>query len=278
MTRRMVSIGRNKWWVLLLSVCACGEDPAPVAPIEEVTLSFDFQSKLQVKENQNEEITIPIKLSLSQEEPITIVYEAIGQEVVNGSDFTILTPNPLTIPTGGTQTSITFRINDNNVVQPEERNIYFRIRTISKANIKTVVPKEVVVSILEDDCLAKISDVKVWFGSLTLLNQNEVSQGTGLENAQGVCSGSLDVKGKFVGSQNPESTVTIKLTQDAKVLTKGTAIVDRAKLFASSSQFEIQATGNYDELTKKITLNYSFFDLSNTANNFNSTLVIEAGI
>ncbi len=265
----------KSWCLILMIVFSCKEDPEPVTPVEQVTIAFDFQAKLEVKESQSGEIVIPIKLSKAQQEPVVIAYEAIGQEVVNGSDFTILSPNPLTIPTGSTQVSISLKVNDNSVVQPEERNIYFRIRTINKENIKIAVPKEVVIAITEDDCKAEIANVKFWLGKLKLQIENDISNGNGIENTKGLCSGILDVTGKFIGSQNPESTVSIKLTRDTKIPTKGTAVVDRAKLFTFSSQYEVQADGSYDELKKRITLNYSFFDLSNSANNFKSTMLIE---
>lgn len=266
---------RNWCWVLLF-FAACSEDAEPVIEQEEITIFFDSESKIEVKENDPTEIVIPIRISLSQEEAITVTYELIGQEVVSDSDFTLLSENPLIIPAGSTEASVRIRINDNNIVQPEDRNIYLRFRSIDKDFVKTAVPKEVVISIEEDDCLASISDVRIWIGSLTIQSSNESLDGTGEENSNGICSGSFNVKGKFVGDQNPESTLTVILEQDPLVTSKGVATVNRTKLFDFTSQYEFEATGTYDETTKKITLNYLFYDLNNTSNNFADTAVIIA--
>lgn len=266
---------RNWCWFLLF-LAACGEDPEPEIKQEKITIFFDSESKIEIKENDNTEIVIPIKISLSQEESITVTYELIGQEVVSGSDFDLLSENPITIPAGSTQADVRIRINNNDIVQSEDRNIYLRFRAIDKDYVKTAIPKEVTISIEEDDCSLDTSDVSVWIGPLTIQSNNESLGGTGAENSNGLCSGTFNVKGKFVGNQNPESTLTVVLVQDPINPTKGTATISRAKLFDFTSQYEFEATGTYDETTKKITLNYSFFDLNNSTNNFADTAVIIA--
>ncbi len=260
--------------ILLVVLFGCSSDPEPSNPKEEITIFFNSPSKLEIKENDGNEIILPIKLSVSETSPIEVIYEVIGQEVVNGSDFTILSANPLTIPAGDTEVNVSVQINNNEIIQSEERNIYLRLRTVNQSHVKIAVPKEVVITILEDDCPENAPNMEVWIGALSIQNQNDTSPATGLENANGLCSGLIDVKGKFLGNQNPESTMTLQLTQDPTFITKGSLILERTKLFESTSQFEIEATGNYDELTKKMTLSYSFFDLNNSAKNFNSTMVI----
>ena len=262
--------------ILLVGLFGCSSDPEPSNQKEEITIFFNSPSKLEVKENNGNEIVLPIKLSVSEASPIEVTYEVIGQEVVNGSDFTILSENPLVIPAGNTEVNVSIQINNNEIIQTEERSIYLRLRTINQSHVKISVPKEVVITILEDDCAANISNAEVWMGALTIQNQNDTSPATGLENASGLCSGLIDIKGKFLGNQNPESTMTLQLTQDPNVITKGSLILERTKLFESTSQFEIEATGNYDELTEKMTLNYSFYDLNNSAKNFSGTMVITA--
>lgn len=266
---------RHWYWVLLF-VAACSKEDEPEIKQEEITIFFDSESKIKIKEDDDTEIVIPIKISLVQEEPITVTYEIIGQEVVNESDFILLSENPLIIPAGSTQTAVRIRINDNDVVQPEDRNIYLRFRSIDKGHVKTAVPKEVTISIEEDDCSSNTSNVSVWIGSLTIQSNNESLEGTGTENSNGICSGTFNVKGKFVGDQNPESTLTVVLVQDPITPAKGVAKVNRTKLFDFTSQYEFEATGTYDEATKKITLNYSLFDLNNSANDFSDTAVIIA--
>ncbi|GAB1444575.1 hypothetical protein MASR2M41_01860 [Flammeovirgaceae bacterium] len=255
-------------------IAACSDDPVPKIQKEKITIFFDSKSKIEIKENEASEILIPIKISLPQKDPIIIAYEVIGQEVVEGSDFTLLSENPLTIAAGSTQAEVRIRINDNNIVQLEERNIYLRFRAIDQDYVKIAIPKEVKISIKEDDCSSDVSDVRVWMGALTMQSSNETLTGIGSENSKGICSGIFNLKGKFVGSQNPESTLIFNLTQDQMITTKGVVTINRTKLFEFTSQYEFEATGTYDETTKKIILNYSFFDLIDSSNDFRETIVI----
>lgn len=255
---------------------SCKDDEISTPAPELFDVTFDFQSKFQIKENDDTEIIIPIKLSESQNTPVTVTYEYFEQDAVNGSDFTILSDNPLVIPAGSTSVNVRIRINDNQVPQLEDRKIFLRLRSVDKANAKFGVPSEIEITIDENDCLSSISTVENWFGALTIQSEIDTSTGTGLENSTGLCGGSFDIKGKVVGVDNPESTLTIKLTKNLSEPTKGTAIINRSKLFTFTSQFEIEAEGEYDETTRKIVLKYNFFDLNNSANNFESSLLIIA--
>ncbi|MEZ4974710.1 MAG: Calx-beta domain-containing protein [Cyclobacteriaceae bacterium] len=255
---------------------SCKDDEVTTPAPEPFDVTFDFQSKFQIKENDDTEIIIPIKLSESQTEPVSVTYEYFEQDVVNGSDFTILSENPLVISAGSTSVNVRVKINDNQVPQLEDRKIFLRIRSVDKAQAKFGVPSEVEITIEENDCLSSISTVENWFGALTIQTEIDTSTGTGLENSTGLCGGSFDIKGKVVGADNPESTLTIKLAKDSSDPTKGTATISRSKLFTFTSQFEIEAEGEYDETERKIVLNYNFFDLNNSANNFESSLLIIA--
>ena len=65
------------------------------------------------------------------------------------------------------------------------------------------------------------------------------------------------VTGTFFGSTLPSSAMTIILTQSTLNPQTGTASVIRFPLF---STYEYEASGNYDEVGKTITLNYSVYD------------------
>ncbi len=275
----MLNIERMKngaiFYILFCFVSyACGEDEEVVIEPESFTVSFDFQSLFEIDENDPTEIIIPIKLNRSLEESVAITYETIGQDVVNGSDYSLLSANPLVIAPGSLTANVRITINDNSVPQPEDRRIFLRIRSINLKNGNIGVPKEVIISIKEDDCDKQITDVKTWFGELTIQSLNSSSAGMGSENAQGVCSGLLNVKGKFIGENNPESTLTVSLVKDSANPTTGEAAINRSKLFTFTNQYEIEATGTYDEEAGRITLNYEFFDLNSSANNFESTAII----
>lgn len=267
-----------KWsgafFYVLLFMFACSEDPVSNPSLSLPSIAFNSESKIDVMENDPTIIAIPLKLSESQEVATSVTFEVIEQDVVEGSDFTILTENPVIIAAGSTEGKISIQINDNSIVQPEDRKIYLRIRSIDPSTIQIKVPKEVVITIKEDDCAANVPNVKLWIGDISVQNENDLTQATGLESSGGVCSGSFKVKGKFVGSENPESTVLVTLTQSATDKTKGTAKVARTKLFDFTSEYEFEASGTYDESTKKIIMDYSFYDLLDSSNNFSSTLTI----
>lgn len=255
---------------------SCKDDEVTTPTPESFDVAFDFQSKFQIKEDDDTEIIIPIKLSESQTESVTVTYEYFVQDAVNGSDFTILSENPLVISAGSTSVNVRLRINDNMVPQPEDRKIFLRIRSVDKAHAKFGIPSEVEITIEENDCLSSVSTIQNWLGNLTIQTEIDTSTGTGLENSTGLCGGSFDIKGKVVGADNPESTLTIKLTKNLVEPAKGSAQISRSKLFTFTSQYEIEAEGEYDETTRKIVLNYNFFDLNNSANNFESSLLITA--
>lgn len=261
---------------LILSLLSCKEEEVAAPEANFFDVAFDFQSKFEIDEDDATEIVIPIKVSESQTEALTVTYEYFQQDAVNGSDFTILSDNPLVISAGSTSANVRLRINDNVVPQPEDRRIFLRLRSTDTKNAKFGVPSEVTITINENDCQSNISTVQNWFGELTIQTEIDTSTGLGLENSTGLCGGSFDIKGKVVGEDNPESTLTIKLLKNLAEPTKGAASIARSKLFSFTSQFEIQAEGDYDETTGKIVLNYEFFDLNNSANNFESTLLIIA--
>lgn len=260
----------------LILIFGCSKDEPAPEKIVPFDVAFDFQSKVDVKENDASELEIPIKLELSQEEDVVVFFEIFNQDVATGSDYTVLTENPVTIPSGSLSAVVKIKINDNEVVQPEDRKIYLRIRSVNLKRAQIGIPNEVVVSIIENDCDLSVTKAENWFGNLQILNENDVSSAVGKESISGICSGKLDVQGKFVGSSNPESTLTITFKKDLEDPLKGEATIARSRLFTFTSQYEFAAEGTYDEVTRKITLNYFFFDLNNSANNFESTLIISA--
>jgi len=264
---------RKYWWLLIFSVGCGKEEPVP-EKIIPFNVSFDFPSKLDINEDDDSEIEIPIRLDLSQKEAVSITYETIEQDVVEGSDYSVLSDNPLVIQSGDFSALVKLRINNNNIVQPEDRKIYLRIRSVSLKQAKIGIPTDVVITIREDDCNETVALAKNWFGDLTIQGESDFTEATGLEHKSGLCSGKVDIEGQFVGGNNPESKLTVSLIKDQIVPSEGEAIIERSKLFDFTNRYEIEATGSYDEVLKKMVLNYSFFDLENNANNFESTIII----
>lgn len=261
-------------FLLIVIFNGCSKDePAPIQ-IVAFNVAFDSPSKIDIKENDPTELEIPIKLEISQEEDLSVAFEIFNQDVATGSDFTLLSQSPIVIAAGSLSGSVRLKVNDNEVVQSEDRKIYLRIRSVDAKGAKIATPKEVVITIVENDCAASVTQVEPWFGSLQIVNESEVSSAVGGENVAGLCSGKLDVQGKFLGNENPESKLTIELSKSTPESNTGGAEINRTKLFSFTSQFEIEATGTYDEVARKIVLNYFFFDLNNSANNFEATLTV----
>ena len=167
-------------------------------------------------------------------------------------------------------------INDNTIVQPEERKVFIQVRSVNPPAVEIKIPKQVVVTIEEDDCAVHIPKVEVWIGLVDIEGPFDPVTGEAVENPAGLCSGLLNVQGRFFGAQNPESSLTIALSQDFQGAVSGTASVARGQLFTFSTQFEYEASGFYDEKTGEIVLNFSLFDLVNSLNNFTGTHVIKA--
>ncbi len=252
----------------------CGEDADILkAP---VSLSFDFPAQISQKESDGTELIIPVQLSEAQATPVTVRFDIIGVEVVNGSDFNVLSANPLLIQPGSTQATVNIRLNDNAIVQPEERKIFIQVRSIEPSSIEAKIPKQVVITIEEDDCPLNVPNVEVWIGEVDIEGPFDPASGVALESPGGLCSGLLNVQGRFFGSQNPESTVIIALAQKFPGATSGTTSVANGPLFTFSDQFQYEATGTYDEETGEIVLNFSLFDLVNSLNNFTGTHVVRS--
>lgn len=253
----------------------CGEDADVVLQVP-VSLSFDFPSQISIKETDGKELIIPVQLSETQTFPVSVRLDIIGVEVVNGSDFNILSSNPLLIQPGATQATLNLRLNDNTVLQPEERKIFIKIRSVEPSSVEVKAPKQVVVTIEEDDCPANVPKVEVWIGEVDIEGPFDPVAGLALENPNGLCSGMVNVRGRFFGTQNPESTLTIALAQNFPGATSGTTTVENGSLFTFTDQFLYEAIGTYNEESGEIVLNFSLFDQVNSLNNFTGTHVVRA--
>ncbi len=253
---------------------ACSEDETPKPFPVTASIFFEGPSVIEVIESDEDLIEIPIKLSVSQESELTVSYEVIGEEVINGSDFEVTSVNPIVINAGGTSAKVSIKINNNSVVQPEERKIFLRFKSTSPSEVQIKNPKEVVISILEDDCPPSSPNTATWVGPLVVQDESSTTDGTGSVDSNSICSGQVSVVARYFGEQNPTSTVLIQLVPGSSGAASGLATVARFKPFAGSPQFEYEADGTYSQLTKTIILDYMLFDLNNSANNFAGTHVI----
>jgi len=242
----------------MLFFATCNQEPDRILYTGPDFVFLDSKPQLSLYENQKTPLSIPVKVSLAQSENTKVSFEVIGVNVLNGIDYLVQTASPVQITHDKYSASISIVPVDNNIVQPEKRTITIRILSIDNPTLTIQVVKEVEINLLDDDCSPTVPKVSIWAGPVNIQGGASTTQtGTAEGGAGGICGGSIVVTGTFFGSTLPSSSMTIILTQSTLNPQTGTASVIRFPLF---STYEYEASGNYDEVGKTITLNYSVYD------------------
>jgi hypothetical protein len=128
------------------------------------------------------------------------------------------------------------------------------------------VVSEVLVTILDDDCLPTVPKVSLWVGKVSIAGGSSTAgTGTGAGGNGGICGGTLAVTGPFFGTNFPSSTLTIVMIQGVADPTKGLTSVARTQLFPDTTQYDYTAAGTYDETAKTITLNFTVYSTSDNS-------------
>lgn len=259
-----------------LLVFGCSQEPEKILFTGPQFVFIDSGKSLQVYENAKDPIALPVSVSLAQTENLQVTYEVVSEGMVVGSDFFVQSANPVSIQAGKYSSPIYIKLQNNAIVQPEERKITVRIKTVDPDNLKLDMVTEVVISVLDDDCAPTVPKVTTWIGDLSITDDSFGSgTGTGSGGAGGICGGSLTVNGYFFNSGNPPSTMTIKLLQNSPGSPTGLVSVSRFQAFQSITQYEYEASGTYNETTKKIVLNYVLYNTSDNTS-FTGTQTITA--
>lgn len=245
---------------LAMTFATCSEEPERILYTGPDFVFLDSKPQLSLYENQKTPLSIPVKVSLSQSNNTNVSFEVIGDNVLAGSDYLVQTTSPVLISHDKYGASISILPVDNNIVQPEKRTITIRIKSTDNPSLTVQVVKEVQINLLDDDCPPTVPKVSLWVGQVNIQGGSSAAAvGTAEGGSGGICGGSMVVIGKFFGSGYPETTMTIILRQSTLNPQTGTASVVRFPLF---STYEYEASGNYDEVGKSISLNYSVFDTS----------------
>jgi hypothetical protein len=245
---------------LVLTFATCSEEPERILYTGPDFVFLDSKPQLSLYENQKTPLSIPVKVSLSQSSNTNVTFEVIGDNVLSGSDYQLQTASPVLISHDKFGATISILPVDNNIVQPEKRTITIRIKSTDNPALSIQVVKEVQINLLDDDCPPTVPKVSLWVGQVNIQGGSSSTEvGTAEGGSGGICGGSMVVVGKFFGSGLPESTMTIILRQSTLNSQTGTASVVRFPLF---STYEYEASGNYDEVGKSISLNYSVYDTS----------------
>ncbi|HRI78582.1 MAG TPA: hypothetical protein PLR06_03525 [Cyclobacteriaceae bacterium] len=251
----------------------CSQSPDIIVFTGPDFVFFDSKAIVSMYENQTTPLTIPIKVSQVQGAITNVTFEVIGSNVLAGSDYIVQTGSPVQILPNKFGSSISILPVNNAIIQPETRTITIRIKSIDNPNLTPQVIKEVVINLLDDDCLPTVPKVSLWTGSVNIAGGSSSATGTAEAGAGGICGGTLVVTGKFFGDANPSSTMTIIMTQGTLVPTKGFTSVIRFPLFTGST-YEYEASGTYDETSKTISLNFTVTDTSDNTFNFTGTHTI----
>lgn len=266
----------SKFLIILAAgiTVTCNQNPEVILFSDPDFVFFDIKPQVSMYENQTTPLSIPIKISQAQAANTNITFEVIGSNVIQGSDYIVQTGSPVQILRSKFGSTISILPVNNNIIQPETRTITVRIKTIDNPGLSAQVVKEVLINLLDDDCLPTVPKVSLWLGNVTIAGgSSTAATGTAEGGAGGICGGSLVVTGNFFGPNNGSSVMTIVMTQNTLTLTKGFTSVVRFPLF-TNSQYEYEASGTYDEAGKNITLNFTVYDTSNAANNFTGTHTI----
>lgn len=241
----------------------CSEEPERILYTGPDFVFLDSKPQLSLYENQKTPLTIAVKVSLAQANSTNVSFEVIGDNVLAGSDYNVQTASPVEIAHSQYSATISILPVDNNIVQPENRTITIRIKSTDNPSLTIQVVKEVQINLLDDDCPPTVPKVSLWVGQVNIQGGSSTTVvGTAEGGAGGICGGSMVVTGQFFGSGLPESIMTIILRQSTLNAQTGTASVVRFPLF---STYEYEASGNYDEVSEVISLNFSVFDTSDAA-------------
>ncbi len=260
---------------ITMGSCMCSQEPEKILYRGPNFVFFDSKPQLTLYENQKTPLTISVKVNLAQTDNTQVTFEVVGENVLAGSDYKVQTASPVEILRSKYGATISILPVDNSIIQPEKRTITVRIKSVNNPNLSVQVVKEVQINLLDDDCPATVPKVSIWVGNVNIQGGgSSTTTGTSEAGAGGICGGSLIVTGKFVGSDNPSSTFTIIMTQNAAAPTKGFSSVVRGPLFPGSTQYEYEASGTYDQAGKNISLNYTIYDTTNKTFQLTGTHII----
>lgn len=258
---------------LFVGLLACSQEPDLILFTEQPFIFFDTIPQLDIRENATDPLKIPVKVSSTLSVPVTVTYEVVGDNVVPGSDYSVLSENPIIIQPGNFEKDILIEVHNNNVIQKEQRTITVRIKSIDPTDYKPEVVSEVSITVLEDDCLPDIAKVILWEGDVTISSDFGVDDGSAVANA-GICGGSLQVDGPLFGTNNPSSSMIISFLPKATGSDNGIATVANFQPFEGNDQYEYEASGTYNETTRQIVLNYTLIFVNDPASSFTGTHTI----
>lgn len=240
---------------------SCGNEPEKILFKGPQFVFFEASEVVPLLESSPTVLQIPVKVSLARKDDVTVAYEIVNNNVTEGVDYEILSPNPVTIAAGEYETFIEVEVINNEVFESESRNFTITITDITGASSTPQVLGELTVEIVNDDCPAEIPKIVNWVGDLSVedVGFGDVP-GTGSAGPDGSCGGVLVVEGDLLAF-GLNSRINIVFTQDSEGATTGTVEVARDRFFTDDdfAGYQYEAVGVYDEDTQEILMDYTFY-------------------
>jgi hypothetical protein len=246
--------------VFATALLGCGSEPDRIIFSGKDFVFFEASEVVPLLENSADPLEIPVKVSLAQDEDVTVAYTIEENGAIEGIDFEILSPNPITISAGEYETAIEIAVINNEVFETESRTFSITLTEISPSLDKQVLTS-VTVDVVNEDCPAEIPKIVNWIGSLSVEDVGfGASPGTGDAGPDGSCGGVLIMTGDLLAF-GLDSKITLVFTQDSPGSTTGTVEVARDRFFTDDAYagYQYEASGTYNEATQEIIIDYNFY-------------------
>lgn len=245
-----------------LAVVGCGDEPDKIEYRGPAFVFIESGSNLALLENSESTLKIPVKISTPQKEDVTVGFEVNADGAVEGIDYTILTPTPITIEAGDYSSFIEIEVIDNAVFESETRKFDITITDLSKSSLDKQVLTSVNVEIVNDDCDADIPKISKWVGTVDIEDAGFGSvSGFASTGPGGSCGGVLVVSDADIVQVGEDSKIVVVFTQDSGNPTTGTVEVARDRIFTNDEYagYQYEGSGTYDEDSGEIMIDYTLY-------------------
>lgn len=250
-------------FVFALILTNCGTEPDRILYKGSDFVFLESGATASILESSPTTLKIPVKVSTPQSEDIDVSFEISADGAVEGIDYELITPSPITIEAGEYTAYIEVEAINNTEYEPESRKFDITITDVSNSSIDKQVRTSISVEVVNDDCPDDVPKIAFWVTNLYVEDVGFAEgAAVGTAGPAGSCGGVLVVTGDdtFAFGVGP-MRITLAFTQDSENPTTGTVTVAKGPYFADAdySAYHYEATGVYDEETKEILLDYVFY-------------------
>ncbi|HMV08341.1 MAG TPA: DUF1735 domain-containing protein [Cyclobacteriaceae bacterium] len=257
-------IKHTRWPALFFALVAasCGNEPDKIEYRGPAFVFIESGSNLALLENSETALQIPVKISTPQKEDVTVGFEIDADGAVEGIDYNVLTPSPITIEAGEYSAFIEIEVIDNSVFESETRKFDITLTDLSKSSLDKQVLTSVNVEIVNDDCEADIPKISKWVGAVDVEDAGFGSvSGFASTGPGGSCGGVLVLSDADIVQVGEDSRIVIVFTQDSGNPTTGTVEVARDRIFTNDAYagYQYEGQGTYDEDAREILIDYTLY-------------------